>query len=141
MCGGEIWSRPRRWAWPAETAWRWARWPWTATIRRLAGAGWWRITCGWRGRMRWRWGASSYEKDRSCALGCSAVRHRMRLSCGRQIGRHAADGPHDRHHPFCESDDPIQAGATLAGRYHAGVHLTRSEEHTSELQSLRHLVC
>src|ERR1035438_4142520 len=51
MCGGEIWSRPRRWAWPAETAWRWARWPWTATIRRLAGAGWWRITCGWGGGM------------------------------------------------------------------------------------------
>src|ERR1700691_3323880 len=112
-CGGPNWSRPRRWAWPAWTEWRWGRWRWTATIRQLAGAGWWPIIRGWGRRMRWPWGRSSYESyagNERCNVGggaMGAVRRGLRVPCGGQIGHHAPDDPHHRHHSFCEPDDPI----------------------------------
>src|SRR5215831_4950551 len=77
-------------------------------------------SAGSRSEIRRRLGMGDLPRKGQGYIGCGAIRNRNRRGCGGRLGRAMVDGFRRRQ---------------TIGKF------LRSEEHTSELQSLRHLVC
>src|SRR2546425_7354462 len=78
-------------------------------------------------------------------LGCKPALQRIRV-VAKADPANAARGRRDEQpaegaRDDCERDARPRAAAAIRGRGHAQLRVGRSEEHTSELQSLAYLVC